>query len=209
VEADPLSTRQTSVATAPLPLKPRKFERWSVERYRSEMGLPPIGAPAALDAAQVLAASPGRAAKGRTRGGALSAKPASSKRFSDTLASGHPSEERIHRDCADWVFEQEALFPTLRWLMHVPNGGKRSRGEAGKMRAMGVRKGASDWIHPFPSPHGRFNGLAIEVKSHAGTVSDEQQEFLNDAEAAGWLTGVARSREQFVELVLRWLLENN
>ncbi len=62
--------------------------------------------------------------------------------------------------------------------MHVPNGGLRSRGEAGKMRAMGVRKGVVDWILPFPSPAGRYTGLAIEVKSHRGTVSDEQQDFF-------------------------------
>ncbi|PNG49136.1 hypothetical protein WDL1P2_00467 (plasmid) [Variovorax sp. WDL1] len=81
-----------------------------------------------------------------------------------TLASGHPTEEQIHRACANWVFAHEGTYPFLRWLMHVPNGGLRKRGEAGKMRAMGVRKGVVDWIHPFPSPTGRYTGLAIEVK---------------------------------------------
>lgn len=122
-----------------------------------------------------------------------------------TLTSGHPTEDQIHRACADWVFAQEGIYPFLRWLMHVPNGGLRSRGEAGKMRAMGVRKGVVDWILPFPSPSGRYAGLAIEVKSHRGTVSDEQQDFLDDAAAAGWLTAVVRSSDEFVKVVEQWI----
>mgnify|MGYP001544597365 CR=1 FL=1 len=39
------------------------------------------------------------------------------------------SEESIHRSCAVWVFAHEPIYPELRWLLHVPNGGKRSRGE--------------------------------------------------------------------------------
>ncbi|WP_272947442.1 VRR-NUC domain-containing protein [Variovorax sp. JS1663] len=111
----------------------------------------------------------------------------------------------MHRACADWVFAHEGIYPFLRWLMHVPNGGLRSRGEAGRMRAMGVRKGVVDWILPFPSPTGRYTGLAIEVKSNRGTVSDEQQDFLDDAAAAGWLTAVVRSSDEFVKAVEQWI----
>ncbi|TAL65664.1 MAG: VRR-NUC domain-containing protein [Burkholderiaceae bacterium] len=115
-----------------------------------------------------------------------------------------PSEDQIHRECAAWVFAHEALLPQLRWLTHVPNGGKRSRGEAGKMRAMGVRKGVVDWLLPFSSPKGLYRGLAIEIKSQKGALSDEQDEFLQTALADGWLVGVARSLEQFTELVMKW-----
>lgn len=191
----------------------RTFERWSVARYRSEMGLPAAGTADALGAAaarnaRVRATSP-RVLVGalkRVAAPAPAAGPASAKkRKKVTLASGHPSEEDIHLACADWVFAHEPRYPALQWLMHVPNGGRRSRGEAGKLRAMGVRKGVSDWILPFPSPSGRYAGLAIELKSHNGTVSDEQQDFLDDSEAAGWLTAVVRSSDEFVEVVMRWI----
>ena len=176
-----------------------RFEHWSVERYRREMGLPPLGAAHS----QTPASKPGRQ---RVRGGsvpsAVAGKPTRKTRL---LSSGHPSEEQIHRDCAAWVFEHEELFPTLRWLMHVPNGGHRSVGEAGKMKGMGVRKGVVDWIHPLPSPSGYYKGLAIEIKSHRGELSDEQEDFLHDVSEAGWLTSVARSREQFSEVVTTWL----
>lgn len=123
------------------------------------------------------------------------------------LLNGGESEENIHLECAAWVFAHEARFPILRWLMHVPNGGKRSRGEAGKMRAMGVRAGVADFIHPMSSPRSRYSGLAVELKSAQGRTSTEQDEFLQAADAAGWLTGVARSLDEFVVIVESWLLD--
>lgn len=192
-------------------------------QYRAQMGLAPAGTP---DSDLARSAGPSRP---RLRGGSLTlavaaqstalvpeaqapaarsspAAPARARKPRKlTLASGHPTEDQIHRACADWVFAHEGIYPFLRWLMHVPNGGLRSRGEAGKMRAMGVRKGVVDWILPFPSPTGRYAGLAIEVKSHEGTVSAEQQEFLDDSQAAGWLTAVVRSSEEFEQVVEQWI----
>jgi hypothetical protein len=186
------------------------FERWSVARYRSEMGLPPAG-PAGGVRAEAAAneASSSRAvrtaSKRHSEPSPVQSAPVATKRKRNPLASGHPSEEDIHLACADWVFAHESLYPILHWLIHVPNGGRRSRGEAGKLRAMGVRKGVSDWILPFPSPNGRFAGLAVELKSHSGTVSEEQQHFLDDAEAAGWLTAVVRSSDEFEKVVMTWI----
>lgn len=186
-------------------------------QYRAQMGLAPAGTP---DSEVLGAAEPARP---RVRGGSLTlaeaersiqlapqleapAAPARARKPRKlTVAGGHPTEDLIHRACADWVFAHEGTYPSLRWLMHVPNGGLRSRGEAGKMRAMGVRKGVVDWILPFPSPTGRYTGLAIEVKSHRGTVSDEQEGFLDDAAAAGWLTAVVRSSDEFVKVVEQWI----
>lgn len=169
------------------------FERMSVEQYRREVGLPPVGQTGGAVAATPSRAAPG-SSKPRVRGGKL-----------ELLASGLPSEDQIQLECAKWIFELETIYPVLRWMMHVPNGGKRSRGVAGRMHAMGVRKGVVDFICPFPSPNGEFAGLAIELKSHNGTLSDEQKSFLKTAAAAGWHTGVARSLEQFIPLVERWL----
>jgi hypothetical protein len=192
------------------------FQRMSAAEYRARMGLAPAGTP---DNELHRSAAPERL---RVRGGSLAlaasgskstalapeevevpARPRKPRKL--TLASGHPTEDQIHRACADWVFAHEGTYPFLRWLMHVPNGGLRSRGEAGKMRAMGVRKGVVDWILPFPSPTGRYTGLAIEVKSDRGTVSDEQQDFLDDSAAAGWLTAVVRSSDEFVKVVEQWI----
>ncbi|WP_298706167.1 VRR-NUC domain-containing protein [uncultured Variovorax sp.] len=185
------------------------FERWSVERYRNEVGLPPRGSPPS-SAASRLAAPARERSRPRVRGGPVPAPavvtPRLPSRAPGRLADGSPSEDTIHRDCASWVFENEAAYPVLVWLMHVPNGGLRSPGEAGKMKALGVRKGVADWILPFPSPSGRYKGLAIELKSRKGTVSDEQEDFLHEASENGWLTAVTRSSDAFIATVKQWLL---
>lgn len=115
------------------------------------------------------------------------------------------SEESIHRSCAVWVFAHEPIYPELRWLLHVPNGGKRSRGEAGKMKAMGVRRGVPDWILPFASSRTHYAGLAIEIKSAKGSTTHDQDQFLAAAQLQGWLAVVARSVEEFESAVLQWL----
>ncbi|WP_454912905.1 VRR-NUC domain-containing protein [Variovorax gossypii] len=184
------------------------FERWSVERYRNEVGLPPRGSLPGSSASRL---GPPARERPRVRGGPVAAPAAATPRLPNRapgfLADGSPSEDSIHRDCASWVFENEEAYPVLVWLMHVPNGGLRSPGEAGKMKALGVRKGVADWILPFPSPSGRYKGLAIELKSLKGTVSDEQEDFIHEASENGWLTAVARSSAAFIETVEKWLLE--
>lgn len=180
-----------------------RFERWSVERYRRELGLPPMGGTHGAPTRGRRSARAARSLEVAETGAPASMSACRSSR--GTLAEGGQSEEEIHLECAQWVFAREAQFPILRWMMHVPNGGKRARGEAGKMRAMGVRAGVSDFIHPMHSPRGRYTGLAIELKSAKGRASKEQKEFLQDATAAGWLTGIARSLDEFVVLAECWL----
>lgn len=191
-------------------------ERWTVQQYRAYQREAAKAARAAaagsgprrpagskgVRSAAPFATEPKKAsARARVRGGRLSPEAQA------LLAEGDASEEQIHRTCADWVFAHEERYPVLQRLMHVPNGGARSKGEAGKLKAMGVRPGVSDWICPFPSPNRAYKGLAIELKSRTGTVSKDQRAFLDDAHAAGWLTGVARSFEDFLELMTHWLRE--
>ena len=109
------------------------------------------------------------------------------------------SEEAIHRACVAWAQVATQQYPLLRWLVHVPNGGKRPRGEAGKLRAMGTRKGVPDLLIPRRS--GRFPGLALELKSSAGRLTPEQEAWLDAFHSDGWLTGIVRSLDEFIELV--------
>lgn len=110
-------------------------------------------------------------------------------------------EEDLHRACIEWVAFNQARIPRLKWLIHVPNGGKRSRGEAGKMKALGVKKGVIDLMLPRPSPLRRWQGLAIELKSPTGKPSDDQKEWLAAHHEDGWLVGIAKTLDQFIELV--------
>lgn len=114
-------------------------------------------------------------------------------------------EEDLHMAVFEWIFLHETKYPALQFLMHSPNGGGRSKAEAGKFKAMGVRKGVPDIIGPFPQPGGR--GFACELKApgdgktRAGKLTPEQAAYLAHAESQGWVTGVCFTLDQFIALV--------
>lgn len=97
--------------------------------------------------------------------------------------------------------EQMALFtwanhmavsgrlPELARLFHVPNGGSRGPAEAGRFKAMGVKKGVPDVF--LDVPRGGFHGLRIEMKRRRGGVlSDEQADWIDWYNANGYRADV-------------------
>jgi hypothetical protein len=115
------------------------------------------------------------------------------------------SEEQIHLACAQWVAWNKPQHAILNWLMHVPNGGKRSKVEACKFKAMGVLPGVPDYILPFCSPNGTYSGFACELKTAIGKVSKEQENWLHQAKTNGWLVSVARNPDQFIHSIKTFL----
>ena len=67
------------------------------------------------------------------------------------------------------------------------------------MTALGVKRGWPDLVMPMPE-----GGLAIEMKSDVGRVSDEQSEWLARFEACGWTCVVCRSAHEARSEVLRF-----
>jgi len=88
-------------------------------------------------------------------------------------------------------------------MFHPANGGARSKGEGGKLKAMGVRPGVPDFMLPIPVMP--WNGLAIELKTATGALTQTQQEWAESLSKGGYLVGVARSLEEFVALVIQFL----
>lgn len=113
-------------------------------------------------------------------------------------------EEDLQIECAKWL-ETRALSPRLpiRFMFHPPNGGRRSKTEAGRFKAMGVKGGVPDWLCPI-----RWRGwlgLAIEMKAGCGRLSADQAAWMEGLEEAGYLVGQARSLDDFIRLVERYL----
>lgn len=102
-------------------------------------------------------------------------------------------EDALQIACARYL--DTALTQGWRWW-HTPNGGSRRKGEAGKLRAMGVKPGVPDIIVAGP---GRL--IFIELKSATGRLSLEQREFKVWAEASGWAFYVCRNVDD-VEIAL-------
>lgn len=115
-----------------------------------------------------------------------------SKRSRPKARPGQPKMPPIQREATEqralisWASLAVKMQPDLRWLYHVPNGGKRGKAEAGMLKAEGVKKGIPD-LH-LPVRRGIYTGLRIELKSTGSVPSDmtpEQKEWLEHFQGQG------------------------
>ena len=105
-------------------------------------------------------------------------------------------EHLLQSRCMTWFRYQYPHFSQL--MFAVPNGGLRSKAEAGKMRAEGVKAGVADII--LDIPNAQYHQFDIEMKAGA-QQSDVQKRFQEYAEAAGHKYIICRSYDQFKEEV--------
>ncbi|MBK5719931.1 VRR-NUC domain-containing protein [Dysgonomonas sp. Marseille-P4677] len=96
------------------------------------------------------------------------------------------------------------IFPKLgKLLIAIPNGGKRDKREAARLKKQGVTPGASDILCLVPND--KYNYLCLETKTETGTQSDEQKEFQKQVEAAGGLYLIYRSAAEGIEILKDYL----
>lgn len=74
-----------------------------------------------------------------------------------------------------WAHMMRGKYPELVRMFHVPNGGKRDRATAARLKAEGVKPGVPDIV--LPVPRGGYHGLWIELKVDGGKPSPEQLEW--------------------------------
>lgn len=85
-----------------------------------------------------------------------------------------PTEETEQITLFNWARTQQHKYPELRLMYHIPNGGQRSKSEAARFKAAGVRAGVPDIF--LPCPRSRYHGLYIELKRvKGGRVSGDQE----------------------------------
>lgn len=85
----------------------------------------------------------------------------------------------------------------------VPNGGQRSRGVAGKMKAEGVKKGVADVF--LSVPMAGFHGLYLEFKRPGGRPTVEQEAFLYEVRRRGYNALVVWSTLEAIQAVKEYL----
>lgn len=90
-------------------------------------------------------------------------------------------------------------------LAAVPNGGQRSKIEAGIMKAEGVRAGYPDLL--LDLARGNWHGLRIELKRSAAAgpskVSPEQRERIERLEGQGYKAVVCRGWDS-ARAIIEW-----
>lgn len=95
-----------------------------------------------------------------------------------------PTEDEEQIALFSWASLNLGRFPELELMHHIPNGGKRSKSEAVRFRAMGVKAGVCDIF--LPVPRGGFHGLYIEMKALDGRPTKQQTEFINAVKKQGY-----------------------
>jgi hypothetical protein len=97
-----------------------------------------------------------------------------------------PLEREHHEQVAlfKWAKMREKRIPELALMYAIPNGGKRSKAVAGKLKAEGVKAGVPDIC--MPVARGKHHGLYIELKAPGGKPSDTQSKWIKDLSDQGY-----------------------
>lgn len=114
-----------------------------------------------------------------------------------------PTEEEEQIALFSWAALAESRFPVLRLMHHIPNGGKRSKREAARFRAAGVKAGVSDVF--LPCARGGYHGLYIELKALDGKPSAEQERFAEGVRAEGFVCAFCYGAEAAEKVILDYL----
>lgn len=114
-----------------------------------------------------------------------------------------PTEHAIQCDLIKWRDVAVVEFPELALLYAIPNGGKRDKATAGKMKAEGVRAGVPDLC--LPVKRGQIGALYIEMKTERGQLSLIQLKMHRDLIAAGNAVVVCRSWHDAAATILYYL----
>ena len=120
------------------------------------------------------------------------------------LKSGNIPETSIQKAVLQWV----RLNPRLeKFIIHIPNEGKRTLRYGKSLKDMGMRAGVSDLFIAM-SRHG-YSGAWVELKSKQGILSDAQQQFKKDMEEQHYLTETCYSIEETIDFIVWYCFEES
>lgn len=107
-------------------------------------------------------------------------------------------------------YRARELYPELKWLFAIPNGGWRIKSEAARLKAAGVKVGVPDIM--LPIRRGAYAGLFIELKRPAGPqgqkrgyASDEQNQWIAQLRKEGYGACVCIGWDMARETIINYL----
>lgn len=102
-----------------------------------------------------------------------------------------------------WAESQTHRWPELALLYAIPNGGKRGKAVAGKLKAEGVKRGVPDVC--LPVPRAQFHGLFVELKRIGGKPDERQLEWRAQLRAQGYRAEIVEGWHAARDLLIRYL----
>ena len=112
-------------------------------------------------------------------------------------------EDAIQRALFQWITLATPRIPQLALAFHCPNGGRRDAREAARLKGMGVRAGVPDVMIPCRGSDDLLGpiGLAIELKSKVGRMTDDQLGWSVRLRQHGWKYGICRSFDEARQVI--------
>lgn len=113
--------------------------------------------------------------------------------------------ESVEQQCLfRWAAYNRGRWPEMKLMYHIPNGGTRSKAEAGRFRAEGVKAGVPDIC--LPVARGGYHGMYIEMKRRkGGRVSPEQAAWIDALIHEGYVAVVCRGWEEAAREIERYM----
>lgn len=102
-----------------------------------------------------------------------------------------------------WAKYAACTNPELHLLYHIPNGGKRDKATAARLKREGVKAGVPDIC--LPVARGKYHGLYIELKAGKNTVTDNQSRWLTELTRQGYCTAVCYGWEPASKVIEQYL----
>lgn len=110
-----------------------------------------------------------------------------------------PTEDEEQIWLFSWAKLNSGKWPELELMHHIPNGGMRSKSEAARFKAMGVKRGVSDVF--LPVSKGGYHGLYIELKAKDGRPEKEQTDWIAAVREQGYYAAVCYGGFEAANLV--------
>lgn len=90
-----------------------------------------------------------------------------------------------------------------RYLIAIPNDGKRSRRAGASAKQRGLVPGVSDLF--LAAPAGKYPGFWLELKRRPNKLTPQQHHWLDRMNLAGYAIGIAYSYDEAVRLICLYL----
>lgn len=115
-----------------------------------------------------------------------------------------PTEDTEQAHIFAWAAWARGKYPELDLMHHIPNGGKRSKSEAARFKAQGVKAGVPDIC--LPCARGGYHGLYIELKrTKGGKLSATQKEWIDALRGQGYKAVVCCGFDEAKEMIIEYL----
>ena len=115
-----------------------------------------------------------------------------------------PTEHQEQCALFEWAAWQEGIWPELRLLHAIPNGGKRDIRTAAMLKAEGVKPGVPDIF--LPVSRGGKHGLYIELKRRkGGVISKAQEAWIRALTNQGYMCAVCHGAEAAKDEIMAYM----